>query len=211
MPDLFALLETYEVRVCCYTTTQIALNVLHYICLQTTGTPPDLTIGAQAFDTLFFANYKSMIATTASYRGVTVKRLTQVQSIAYPWVSHAGAGSGSSTVLPTQTCGLITIRTRFGGSGYRGRAYLPFIGNTGSDTNGSPNAGLQTLMGNIAISMGPTISIVGGLGSASLTQVIRRRGFPMTSDPQVIGYTVPPRFATQRRRGQYGQPNVLPF
>jgi len=212
MPDIVALFDTVEVRICCYTPSQIALNVLHYLCLAVSSAPPDYSIVAAGFDTLFAGNYKNMLGGNAAYRGVTAKRLTSIQSIQYPAVGGAGAAAGGATVMPTQAAGIITIRTRFGGSGYRGRVFLPFVAASYLTTAGAPAAPLIALMGAIAVSMGPSITIVGGAGSSCiLQQVIRKRGGIMTADPQVIGYTVQPKFGTQRRRGQYGQPNVLPF
>jgi hypothetical protein len=211
MPDLVNLFDTIEIRTVTYTPTQVAINVLHYLCLSVTGTPPDLTGVAQAFNALFATSYKQFMGGNASYRGVTAKRLTPIQSIAYPYTASAGPATGSSSVLPTQVAGIITIRTRFGGSGYRGRIFLPFVGATGSGTDGAPNAGIQTVWIAIAAAMGPSVTVVGGLGQCILQQVIRKRGGIMTADPQVVGYTVQPKFGTQKRRGQYGQPNVLPF
>jgi len=210
--DIVALFDTVEVRVCAYTPSQIALNVLHYLCLSVSSAPPDYTMIAIAFDTLFATNYKNFLGGNAAYRGVTAKRLTSIQSIQYPAVGGAGPAAGGATVCPTQVAGLITIRTRFGGSGYRGRVFLPFPASSYLATTGAPGAPIIALMGNIALSMGPSITITGGAGSSCiLQQVIRKRGGILTNDPQVIGYTVQPKFATQRRRGQYGQPNVLPF
>jgi len=211
MPDIVALFDTVEIRICCYTPTQIALNVLHYLCLAVSAAPPDYAMVAAAFDTLMAANYKNIIGSSASYRGVTAKRLTSIQSIPYPAIGGAGPGT-SGTMCPTQAAGVITIRTRFGGSGYRGRIFVPFIGSVYLTPGGGPTTTLQTLMANIAVAMGPQITVSGGAGSSCiLQQVIRKRGGIMTADPQVIGYTVQPKFGTQRRRGQYGQPNVLPF
>jgi hypothetical protein len=212
MPNQPVVGDTLEIRVVAYTPSQIGVNVLHYYVTAVAGTTPDLTTISSAFDASLYTYYKAcMCSTSASYRGVSTRDMTPVATIAYPWVSHAGAGTAGGFNLPTQDTGLITFRTQYGGPGYRGRAYIPFPSTTMGDQNGAPSATYQANMALIAAALGPNLLVTGGAGTISLTMVIRRRGHPFYQDPFVNAMSVQAKMATQRRRGQYGRTNILPF
>jgi hypothetical protein len=212
MPNQPNVGDTLQIRIVTYTTTQIGVNVLHYYVTAVSGTTPDLTTIASAFEASLYTYYKAtMAAANASWRGVSCKDLTPLQTLALPFVGHAGPGTAGGSGAPTQTAGLITFRTQYGGAANRGRMYLPFPAAGMVDAAGAPQAGYLTQLTLIAAALGPNLLVTGGAGTASMTQVIRRRGHPMYQDPFVFAYTVQNKFATQRRRGQYGRVNILPF
>lgn len=156
--------------------------------------------------------YKGILANTATYRGVTA----QIFSPNIPFVAqianfHTGVGTGGTTPLPTQVRGIITKRTVNAGRAFRGRLYAPFPPTIFSTSAGIPTAAYQTALSNMIAVYAPTGGIVLATsgGNATLFPILYNRKLKTTAF--VTHYDFPLLFATQRRSGSYGRPNVAPF
>jgi len=200
-----------EVRYCCYTPTQISLNICHYRLDITAGTWTDQEVVSAM--TLIVANiYKSNMPNEASFRGVGLRlQVLPVPTEVFD-VSQDGAGTAAGDLSATQVSGLITKRTARAGRKYRGRLYVGFPSALDIDSNGVPTpayvAGIQTL-GN---TLGPVMALVNGANTMEAVMRVRSTLVPgaPTYEP-VVALTSRNRFGTQRSRGAYGAPNIPPW
>jgi len=209
--------DTLRVTVCCYTPTQIGLNVLYYTIDTPVGAPTDAQF-ATAMDTLMAGPYIAHMPSVANYRGVMVQILTGGAQTSAVSVAGAGAGTAGATLAPSQTCGIISKRGALALRTNRGRGYIPFPGSIFVTAAGAPTAGHLVALGGIANAWGPVhTALVVGAGTLNATMKLATfttipGGPPILSSTLSVTTLVPrERFGTQRRRGQYGAQNVLPF
>jgi hypothetical protein len=194
----------------CYTPSQISVNRFDYRVVSITGSPTDKQV-IDAWDVLAAPRYKAIIGTGASYRG---SRLTQlIAPVPVPVFQNANDGPGLTlgNMLPTQTAGVVTKLTNFRGRRNRGRTYLPFPSAASDDPGGGPTAGYVTNASLLAILVFTPANYGTVTDYASLQPyLVHGHTIPPTGT-DVIGYNARLKWGTQRKRGQYGRTNVLPF
>jgi len=199
--------------------SQAAVNSLWYIVAAVGGTPAtDLDVATQ-LDTSIAPGYKPLLSADAEYRGVQAQ-ITQVvppyraKNAVQESNSHAGVGTGGTSLLPSQTCGLGRFATDLAGRQARGRMYYAFPSQASDTGLGVPNttyiAALASLTGFFAA--GVAISVTGR--TATLLRVLIHQ-------PNKAGVTLPPSpvqsssvsslWATQRKRGNFGRHNDSPI
>lgn len=204
--------QLVELRVYASEAEQTAINAVHFQVTQTTGGPTTDADAASGWAAIVPGLYKNVMSNDATYRGLGVRVLTGAGLLPAEAFSAIGAGVGAlmSPVQPRQVCGLISAYTGFKGRSQRGRCYVPFPSNSLNDVGGVPVAGYAALLSAIkAILYGPIIIVNGGAtGTAVMSPVIFHRA-TSTGTP-VASAVTRPRWATQRRRGSYGRPNVSP-
>jgi len=190
---------------------QLAINVLHYY---VSGLTDDGANGQELIDALsdqWAGLVNSLMSTAADYILAGFQRIDPmpltdvVHSIFAPV-----PGLESGTLMPRQVSGIITKKTGFASRALRGRMYVGFMGIDQDTTAGHPTIGyiaeLQSMADNL---FGPALTIVGAAGSTTLKSVLWHRG-SRTFDYLTSGLARS-RWATQKRRGDYGRPNVAPF
>lgn len=208
--------ERIKVRFVCYTANQISVNVLHYVAANLLGTVTDADLAA-FFDARMSVEYYNLMNNTARYRGCGVAFLRGANTIEEVSVANDGAGTSGATPLPMQSCGMITKRTVLGGRANRGRVYLPFPSSGDSDPAlNRPTAGYAVSAGVYAgkALVGFTAVISIGVNEVGLSPALVRRaaGPPVTFTHKLVtGVSMPLKWGTQKRRGNYGKPNALPF
>ena len=153
---------------------------------------------------------KALCTSGATYRGTGVQiiqPLPRLQEV------HSTANQGPCVVaggpLPTQTSGIISLYTNLAGRSGRGRVYVPFPSTNNLDANGHPDILYGPPLSNLAAYLiaGQTVPTLGG--SANLVPVIYHRSTGGTTDLTMS--VIHNKWATQRRRGDYGRTNVQPF
>jgi hypothetical protein len=208
-----ALNSVYEIKVVCFENTdqQLSLNVYHYfVSAPDTGTGATDAQIAVAMDTAVAALYKACMGNTATYRGVAAQRISPLpKGVPGTTIANTGAGSVAAGILPAQTSGLISLKTLFAGRKYRGRVYPGFMALTFADVDGKMTAAGNTAITNLrnAIPLAFTAGTVPNQSFMALC-IWHRSTATFT---QVGGLSNLQAFATQRRRGQSGRLNVLPF
>jgi hypothetical protein len=219
-----ALLNVYQLRIYCYDVppTQLSVNTLYFRVTDVTGvgTMSEQSM-TEALDALWATRYKPCLSNGSEYYGLSAQRYNIPLPRPVMMTSHlnTGAGTAGGNTLPNQVTGLISLKTALAGKNYRGRIYTPFLPAIAADANGLMTAAFAAiLVANIAqfipaveivTSGGNTIS--GGYSLKSRIQ-ISLPPLPKTNVWTPIDRaSVPQRFATQRRRGQYGRINALPF
>ena len=207
----------YELTVCCYTASQISLNRTFWMWSGTTGTGPTNAQIAAAFDTHFAATYKGWMSQEALYRGISIRRVATPTEAPFVSVANEGVGTVAGSVLPTQVTGVLSFKTFFAGAHYRGRVYPGFPPTSFQNVlGGMTNAGAVALA-LISAQYAATVSAGAGGNTASFTLQVRSVVNNVPPLPPTITYNAVQevltrnRFATQRRRGQFGRPNTLPF
>lgn len=211
----------YRVRAFCYYLNQLAVNVINYRC---TDTAPSVQIQdlADAMSAEWAPLYKAFLTAGATYRGITVQAI--IQGLAYvQTVSIVGQGSGfpNSIPLPRQTSGLISLKTDLAGRQFRGRLYIPFPYHDSTDTNAVPSATQHGCLVALADQIAqPTVyDTLGGIVTLApvLFHSLPKQPLPPLAprpipDPTPITKAlVPYKWATQRRRSDYGQTNTTPI
>jgi hypothetical protein len=219
--------DAYQIRVYCYDTslTQVAINTVYYVVTVNAGTGAlDVQVGA-LIDQNIGAGYKACLSVNAAYRGLTVQKVATIAGpvipplIPIPVNANAGPGTVAGNTLPGQVSGLISWKSAFSGPGYRGRVYIPFPGASASDANGKMVAAYQALLGALAadFNAGGTAGVGGNTSQVKLAlRTCLNPSRPPGTAPtyqfnQVVSFVEPLAFATQRRRGQFGRINALPF
>jgi len=202
--------EVWQVRIYTQEQAQLGINVLHYRVDSITGVAATDAQLAARMDLLFGPLMTPLMCSAASYRGIGVQRVNPGPPTVEVYANaEEGDGEVAGDPLPKQTCGIITKRTPLAGRRFRGRMYVPFPSEASNDTDANPVAGylaaLAALAGQVA-----DIVLVGTLPStSSMTPVIYHRSTQTTTD--LVSCSVNDRWATQRRRGDYGRTNVSPI
>lgn len=210
-----ALGDVLRVQVYTYTSSQIAINTTYWLSVNSTGAGAKPADAAVVFDNLFAPLYKLWLSAAARYRGVSVQSQAVPRPVPSTSIINDGVGLGTANISPTQVSGLISWYTTLAGRHNRGRIYVGFPDAVFQTADGGLTAGGLTRLTNIAASYGstPTVTSTAPAGTDTFALVVRAA----TGTPPIISYTavvngVPRnRFATQRRRGQFGRTNTLPF
>lgn len=212
-----------QARFYCIVAPQVSINSIGYICTNSTGAGiTDVELVAQ-LSPLYGAKMRLLMPPEATYSGCGVQRVDPPQqSISTYGNIGTGVGSLGDTMGVKQVAGLIRKNTNLAGRGGHGRWYMPFIPSAQSVGTGQPSAGYLAALASLSVVMqnGFTITGLGGTATISpcLIRFARAAKVGPPPKPAVAFRYTPittckeqPYFATQRRRGDYGRPNVLPF
>lgn len=199
--------DLFLVRVCCQAADQIAINDFCYKADLTSGTYT-LPALVNDLDADFFDAYKNWLAANAAFYGISLFRVSIPQS--GPFVStNLRFGLDIASLMPRQAAALIAKKTAIAGRAGRGRVYIPFGGVDNVDADGHITAPGLALLQAIAIRTLTTQIYGGGGTTTTLIPMLFHRS-TITAD-EVVDWTARVKIATQKRRGDYGRPNNLPW
>lgn len=208
--------DVYELTLHTQHDEQTGVIRRYYRQVNTTGTGPSQALIAGRFGTQWPVPLKNCMSAQAAYEGLKVSRVLPVpRTRASIDVVGAGAGASAADSLPRQSRGIITLRTAFAGPGYRGRIYVPFPSEAFNTVDGVPTAAYITALDVLATVATATQVGIGGAGNqADLIPIIWHLPTGSPNDPTLrVAYDLTDflsrgRWATQRRSGSYGRPNV---
>lgn len=198
---------------------QAAVNTIGYKVANVGGTGATDQDVADQLNTLAAADYIALLSTNATYDGVQV----QICLTGYPFkakyssvsnIVGAGPGTVTGNVMPTQTSGLISYQSAFAGQQFRGRSYIPFPGGADNTTTGDPTAGYVMRLTTLAGVLETGLIITPAGGTVTLVRVLLNgpdKGGITPNPSPVVGATPSIRWATQRRRGDFGRQNRSPI
>jgi hypothetical protein len=190
---------------------QAAVNRLWYKVTSFTGAGVTYGEVLSQMSSIFSLAFRNCVGTGANFKGFGIRELP-VMGIPLPAPAYdntaALPGTITGNMLPHQVAGLLSLRTAFAGRSGRGRLYMPFPTTSCSGLNGTILPAYSTPLGVFAALVPATVTVTGAGGNAVLTPVLVNR---KTAVWKVINNVlVSSNFATQRRRGDYGRPNVSP-
>jgi hypothetical protein len=202
--------DIYTVKVVCYDTTQLGMNIRQYMTTAESGPPILLSVIADFFTNTLKTGLLPLVGSAAQFLGCSVKKIwPEPQSLEVPTTLAAMAGTGGAQMGPKQVAGVIKLTTNFPGRAGRGRAYVPFVATSAVTGDGVPTA---AYISNLQI-YGNALSIPGTVtsGGSSITfnPVIWDRKLKRWTG--ITGYVARAKFGTQRRRGDFGRVNIKPW
>jgi hypothetical protein len=203
--------DFYRITHVTTTNAQVGLMVSHWRVGSIVAPGPTDQEFADGFSTLMAAAIKALMSNAAVYKGCIAQKVFPLPVLARATgVTLAGAGGVVGTEAPTQTCGLITLRTAVAGRSGRGRKYIPFPSVADINSTGDPSTSYGTRLATLMNLLINGQSIPGALGNANVAPCIWHRANPALSNLVTTGL-VRSSFATQRRRGALGRPNLSPI
>lgn len=203
--------DVVEVKTICSLGLQLSFNITHYRIVSETVVTGHLQDGeiAATFGAFNNSLIAPLIVAHAQTEGATAQIIRPTpHPFAYSINQSGGTGIGDS--MAKQTAGVVTKLTTGIGRAKRGRFYIPFPAEGNNDSAGRPDAAYQALaatMGN-GLFTAP-FTVTGIKGSAVLQPVIYHRATGTTDD--IVGFAVRTKWGTQRRRGDFGAINQLPW
>jgi hypothetical protein len=202
--------DIWELRVWSLLGEQVGVNTFHWRASAVAAAPTDAQ-SASHFDALIDTEYKAILNNVAAYRGVTFQRVFPLpRTRAAIATTGAGVGTGGASPLPKQVAGVITWLTPFAGPAFRGRSYLPFPSEEHNTSNGVPQAAYTTACNTLATLLITPQTVLGGPGqTVTWTRVLANLLDNIYIE--VDGFLSRPRWATQKKRGDYGQRNISPI
>lgn len=186
---------------------QAAINVLWYRCSAADNPGPTNGEAALVFETKFAIALRNCMSPAATFRGAGVQNRYVIDAEQYSSASQ-GPGLGTGDNLPRQVSGVITLKTNTAQRRARGRKYIGFPAESDNDANGRPQAAYVTRLQTLANLMDDSVVVAGALGSATFVPIVWSRKFAASFD--ITSCLAREKWGTQRRRGDYGRPNVLP-
>jgi len=194
----------------CYEVNQVGINNVYWAVVAVTGAGATLQEIATYLDANIGITYLDWLPATASYLGTTVQNVTPPITAPAFGVASAGAGTVAGGSAPKQLSGLIKFRNSLGGHANRGRIYVPFVPLAGLQNDGTLTGAQGVFLFAIAFSYQPTIVITPAVGrSTTINIAVFHRGDNTFS--LITGNESSDLVATQRRRGDFGKTNPLPF
>ncbi len=203
--------DVLRLTVATYCRNQVGLNIVYFqmfgpsaMCVMT-----DI---ATALDVSLATAYKAFIGQDAIYYGSSWQSITNFAFAPYQQTINQGMGVTIGPSLPTQVTGLVSKYANLRGRHYRGRSYLPFIHevfDSGLGNITAPGIAAMTGIANLILAPWPFLSSVD-----SLTGTLNPICYDIklgTNFGVLTNFSVRPKFATQRRRGDQGRTNPLPW
>lgn len=214
IPVANAVGNIFAVKTFCFMSNQLGLNITHWRVESLIGTGEiSATNIAKYFDVNFCSLVKPCLTSKASYLGASAQKVFPTKENEGLWNITSGPGGAGATPLPTQTSGLVSLRSEYTGRGKRGRMYVPFPSTDAIDAgsaNDYPNVAYQALLEAYSAPTLAPQNVTSGGNGVELVCVIMNRTLPGDSAP-VISRRAAGRWATQKRRGDFGPANFPPF
>lgn len=183
---------------------QEAINTIHYITLGIGGPPATDADVATFFDAQNAGTMQSALSQDVKYDGVEVSIISLIpQGVIQKAVTGAGFGVVTQIVAAAAQSGIFQWYSIFAGPKYRGRTYWPWPWVTAINSIGFPTSAYITLISAVINAWFSTTAVSVGGRTATMAQVIWHRStrtFTYITTPNTTG-----KFATQKRRGNYGK------
>jgi hypothetical protein len=199
-----------EVKSFCSVNNQVGINVFHLLVGLVTGVTTTYTSVANTFTASLQPVLQGFCPADVTIWGCVARRIRPLPvSVQEANTMGSVMGTHVGGPLPTSTSGLITWRTNVSGRAGRGRMYPPFPSNDFADVDGKATPAIVPALNGIANAIIGVGVVPGNVGDQALVSLIlyHRATF---SGVNIGGFTSRQLFATQRRRGQTGRPNVIP-
>ena len=208
--------DLLEVRTACITPSQLSMNVMHFYVVTNEGGGMDIATAATQLEGRFAGDYKNLMPPTAAWRGLGVCNLMFPRSREATSTILAGPGLTGANLMPSQSSYLIKFNALPAGRRYQGRIYPGFISDANVADNGHLTIGGVAFLSALADLMFPAIVLTDDARILTIKLAIRHPnviigGIPTPQFSEVVAIAAGTKIATQKRRGQYGKTNTIPF
>lgn len=210
--------DVYEVTFYSVNAEQCAINRLFYRVGAFAGTGATNAQIAAVMAAQIAVPLKAVMSASATYRGLRVSQVwPRPRSIEAENTTNQGVGGVAGNILPRQVRGIITKRTNYAGPQFRGRFYTPFPSAGSNDTDGTPLAAFVTSLTTLASAiLANQVGVGAGGNTVDLNPILWHpvyvNGQVTSQSHDVITSTrANDKWATQRKSGTYGSPNVAPM
>ncbi len=203
--------DKFETKTFCMAGDQVGINVRNWRVTD--------IVGGASFDAQDYVDALSLRASflhrawmpdSCRYLGMQLYNINVAGIPSEVVTSAAGGGLGnqSSEQLPRQVAGLIHLKTLLASRHGRGRMYIPFGCELWNTTNGDVSPTALAILDSLRILYGEpqTVSLAGV--HCQLWPAIKERATNVLT--LVFNSSTEKRWATQRRRGQFGRQNPIP-
>jgi len=198
-----------EVTVFCVSTNQVSMNILNYRLQMDTGVNIPEQQVCDAMNDYLQPQWIGLMSEQAFYQGVSFRLTHSGVTGGYYYKKSRTAGAVSGDQLPRQTAWCASWRTTGAGRSKRGRTYYPFPPESRNTVDGYPSADFMVaarLSSNNTLFTSNLTTSDDLVFSATLQVYSQRLNSYQDVDHRVAAQ----KWATMRRRGDYGRPNVLP-
>lgn len=201
--------DILELKCFTYLEEQVGLNVHHFI-VKGADAGATLEEFAAGLDLQLAPVMVPLLSDQAEYLGVQARRIFPGPPTAPVTANtQASVGQVGGTPLPKQTCGLISWRTVIGGPRGRGRTYVPFPGSNANDASSAPTATYFANLGDLRELLATQINLGAPFSNLQVRKQIWNPGGVLGED--VTSGIERGKWATQRRRSDFGATNERPF
>jgi hypothetical protein len=212
MPFVLSPGDIVAVTAVCQDSEQISLNTFHYICDIESGLSASDNDFAEQWSTDLNGDFKAILNNNSTFNGVFAQKIWPLP-IPSRQVDTADAGPGvaGATSLPRQTAGIISWHTDLAKQANRGRTYLPFPSATDNTLPGTPSVSYvsrATILAN-ACQTFTVVNRTGGGGAIAVALVLYHRLTHTVTE--ITGRSVAQKWATVKKRGSFGKPNISPI
>lgn len=211
MPTALNVGDLLQVRTCVNLPPQIAIGVMHWRVLNNTGAGCTMEDFATYIDALLSLAYTNCMGQAAQYRGAGTSRISSPATSEVVSTAGAAFGTINSDVLPKEMTAVIAKYDGLRGRAHRGRLFFPFPPENANDTDGSMLAAYKNLLYTTWLNIFTvSFTVPGTVGNSSDFQPVLHHqvGGGYTAITRIV---VPRKWAQQKRRGDYGKPNIPPF
>ena len=192
------------------TFTQVAQNQYYYLVNALTGPDPAPGDVRTVLRDTLVPTMTPLYTGLVSFRGAEVRRVWPLPvSLPNGFPEFIAGTFAPGEVMPGQVCGVITKRTPLGGRQFRGRIYTPFPPEAAGVAFQGPDAAYQALMQDHADVMDDPVTLIAGATAVTFQPVLfHPLNVPLPTFLQ--NCVARSRWGTQRSRGGYGAPNIIP-
>jgi hypothetical protein len=206
-----ALLDKYELKTYCVSGDQVAINVRNWRIIRedTGGALPQEIIDTYSLNVSIL--HKNWMPAAARFIGCSLTLANVIPPTVPPYTSHLGVGDGnrSGDLLPKQVAGLIHLHGTLAGRHGRGRMYIGFGTEVWNGPGGTVIGAALTVLDALRLFYAQAHDFVGATGTTRLEPCLRDRA--TNAYTLILDSIVDDRWATQKRRGDFGRTNPIPL
>jgi len=191
--------DVFEFASVCYGHSQNQINVFHMRVKSLTGAQLPFQTIADQISASWGGALTAVISAGTSYKGLKFRQVSAPKTAVIVSLGGAAAGAVAGDRLPTQVCGLVSLRAASAPPRTRGRIYIPSPTEGQSDANGDPTAAYVTALAAIGSYLSNDHNIIVGGQTTVLTPCLFRDGTP-SFFWDITTALVRTQWATQRRR-----------
>lgn len=191
--------DIIEVKVMCYQSTQMSVNVRHYIVDVPFNGDRDYQMLADRLSAKWAPFMKALLAENANYVGLKMSVISPTPTAEFTSLVGAGPGTRTGTSLSPQSAGLVTLRSLEPGRSKRGRLYMPFPSEEDNVSTGYPSTTYVTDLQTVGDWIVDHLVLTGvGADTCTLASVVWSR--TLGTAARIESSNARTAWATQRRR-----------